>query len=187
MTCEPDNAVGRPEIQAFVGALHGAQADRGIFITTSRFTPEAPRTHTGWQRESWVSARLTGRRSCAEPPTEAVAARPRSAARSCRGSGPGDHSRIPHASASSSRLSAGAPSSGPGSAWTRLLATSRPTSRRSRFSSAFRASSSARGTLIVSDASALTRSSPRLGDLNPSLDRGARGAEDVGHRARRSR
>jgi restriction system protein len=34
-------AVGRPEIQEFVGALHGAQADRGIFITTSRFTPEA--------------------------------------------------------------------------------------------------------------------------------------------------
>jgi len=34
-------AVGRPEIQEFVGALDGAQADRGIFITTSRFTPEA--------------------------------------------------------------------------------------------------------------------------------------------------
>jgi restriction system protein len=34
-------ADGRPEIQEFVGALHGAQADRGIFITTSRFTPEA--------------------------------------------------------------------------------------------------------------------------------------------------
>ena len=34
-------AAGRPEIQEFVGALHGAQADRGIFITTSRFTPEA--------------------------------------------------------------------------------------------------------------------------------------------------
>lgn len=33
--------VGRPEIQEFVGALRGAQADRGIFITTSRFTPEA--------------------------------------------------------------------------------------------------------------------------------------------------
>jgi restriction system protein len=33
--------VGRPEIQEFVGALHGAQADRGVFITTSRFTPEA--------------------------------------------------------------------------------------------------------------------------------------------------
>jgi restriction system protein len=36
-----DRPVGRPEIQEFVGALHGAQADRGIFITTSRFTPEA--------------------------------------------------------------------------------------------------------------------------------------------------
>jgi restriction system protein len=36
-----NRAVGRPEIQEFVGALHGAQADRGIFITTSRFTPEA--------------------------------------------------------------------------------------------------------------------------------------------------
>ncbi len=36
-----DKAVGRPEIQEFVGALQGAQADRGIFITTSRFTPEA--------------------------------------------------------------------------------------------------------------------------------------------------
>jgi Restriction endonuclease len=34
-------SVGRPEIQEFVGALHGAQADRGVFITTSRFTPEA--------------------------------------------------------------------------------------------------------------------------------------------------
>jgi restriction system protein len=36
-----ERAVGRPEIQEFVGALHGAQADRGIFITTSRFTSEA--------------------------------------------------------------------------------------------------------------------------------------------------
>jgi restriction system protein len=35
------NPVRRPEIQEFVGALYGAQADRGIFITTSRFTPEA--------------------------------------------------------------------------------------------------------------------------------------------------
>jgi restriction system protein len=33
--------VGRPDIQEFVGALHGAQADREIFITTSRFTHEA--------------------------------------------------------------------------------------------------------------------------------------------------
>lgn len=37
----PDNAVSRPDIQGFVGALHGAQADRGVFITTSRFTAEA--------------------------------------------------------------------------------------------------------------------------------------------------
>lgn len=36
-----ENAVSRPAIQGFVGALQGAQADRGIFITTSRFTPEA--------------------------------------------------------------------------------------------------------------------------------------------------
>lgn len=36
-----DRSIGRPDIQGFVGALHGAQADRGIFITTSRFTAEA--------------------------------------------------------------------------------------------------------------------------------------------------
>jgi restriction system protein len=36
-----DRSVGRPEIQEFVGALHGAQADRGIFITTGRFSSEA--------------------------------------------------------------------------------------------------------------------------------------------------
>jgi restriction system protein len=37
----PEHAVGRPEIQGFVGALHGAQADRGVFIATSRFTADA--------------------------------------------------------------------------------------------------------------------------------------------------
>jgi len=36
-----DNAVGRPEIQRFVGALQGKQARKGIFITTSRFTDAA--------------------------------------------------------------------------------------------------------------------------------------------------
>jgi restriction system protein len=36
-----DTTVGRPDIQAFVGALHGVQATRGIFITTSRFSREA--------------------------------------------------------------------------------------------------------------------------------------------------
>lgn len=33
--------VGRPEIQKFVGALHGRQAHKGVFITTSDFTAEA--------------------------------------------------------------------------------------------------------------------------------------------------
>jgi restriction system protein len=36
-----DKVVGRPDVQAFVGALQGAQATRGIFITTSRFTNDA--------------------------------------------------------------------------------------------------------------------------------------------------
>jgi hypothetical protein len=36
-----DRHVGRPDIQAFVGALHGAQATRGVFITTSRFSADA--------------------------------------------------------------------------------------------------------------------------------------------------
>jgi restriction system protein len=36
-----ENKVGRPDIQAFVGALTGAQATRGVFITTSSFTTEA--------------------------------------------------------------------------------------------------------------------------------------------------
>ena len=37
----PDNVVGRPAIQAFVGALAGNQANQGVFITTSRFSGEA--------------------------------------------------------------------------------------------------------------------------------------------------
>jgi len=35
------NSVGRPEIQRFVGALHGQRARKGVFITTSTFTNEA--------------------------------------------------------------------------------------------------------------------------------------------------
>lgn len=35
------NPVGRPEIQKFVGALHGKNARKGIFIATSDFTKEA--------------------------------------------------------------------------------------------------------------------------------------------------
>jgi len=38
---DPARPVGRPEIQAFIGALHGARATKGVFMTTSRFTEEA--------------------------------------------------------------------------------------------------------------------------------------------------
>jgi len=34
-------AVGRPDLQGFVGALQYAQASRGVFITTSRYTNDA--------------------------------------------------------------------------------------------------------------------------------------------------
>lgn len=37
----PTAAVGRPEIQAFVGALHGNQANQGVFITSGRFSTGA--------------------------------------------------------------------------------------------------------------------------------------------------
>jgi restriction system protein len=36
-----EDAVGRPEIQKFVGALHGFRARKGVFMTTSRFSREA--------------------------------------------------------------------------------------------------------------------------------------------------
>lgn len=36
-------SVGSPEIQKFVGALHGKKAKRGVFISTSTFTSEALR------------------------------------------------------------------------------------------------------------------------------------------------
>lgn len=37
----PDHAVGRPDLQAFVGSLIGAGGKKGVFITTSRFTKGA--------------------------------------------------------------------------------------------------------------------------------------------------
>jgi hypothetical protein len=36
-----DHAVRRPDVQAFSGALQGVHADKGVFITTSRFTEDA--------------------------------------------------------------------------------------------------------------------------------------------------
>jgi restriction system protein len=37
-----NNTVGRPEIQQFVGVLTGKGASKGIFITTSKFSEQAP-------------------------------------------------------------------------------------------------------------------------------------------------
>lgn len=42
-----DASVGRPEIQAFVGALHGAQANQGVFITTGRYSSGASQYAAG--------------------------------------------------------------------------------------------------------------------------------------------
>jgi restriction system protein len=36
-----DGSVGRPEIQKFVGALHGKRAKKGVFITTGTFSSDA--------------------------------------------------------------------------------------------------------------------------------------------------
>ena len=36
-----EGTVGRPEIQRFVGALHGKRARKGVFITTGRFSDDA--------------------------------------------------------------------------------------------------------------------------------------------------
>ncbi|MFZ1728351.1 MAG: restriction endonuclease [Albidovulum sp.] len=37
----PDNKVGRPALQAFVGSLTGEGANKGVFVTTSDFSKEA--------------------------------------------------------------------------------------------------------------------------------------------------
>lgn len=36
-----DGSVGRPEVQKFVGALHGKRAKKGVFITTGSFSADA--------------------------------------------------------------------------------------------------------------------------------------------------
>jgi len=36
-----EKSVGRPEIQAFAGSLEGHRSKKGVFITTSKFTPDA--------------------------------------------------------------------------------------------------------------------------------------------------
>lgn len=37
----PDHPVRRPDLQGFAGSLEGQRASKGVFITTSRFTPDA--------------------------------------------------------------------------------------------------------------------------------------------------
>jgi restriction system protein len=37
----PDNKIGRPDIQRFVGSLTGESATKGVFVTTSAFSKEA--------------------------------------------------------------------------------------------------------------------------------------------------
>ena len=38
---QAESTVGRPDIQRFVGALHGKHARRGVFLTTAKFSKEA--------------------------------------------------------------------------------------------------------------------------------------------------
>ena len=38
---DPDRTVGRPEVQAFAGALQGARAAKGVFLTTAEFSRQA--------------------------------------------------------------------------------------------------------------------------------------------------
>lgn len=44
---DPERTVGRPEVQAFVGALSGKGASKGLFITTAHFSKEARRYAEG--------------------------------------------------------------------------------------------------------------------------------------------
>lgn len=44
------NTVGRPDIQRFVGALHGRRATKGVFITSSTFSKEAKQYAEGIER-----------------------------------------------------------------------------------------------------------------------------------------
>ncbi len=37
----PSNSIGRPDVQAFVGSLVGLGASKGVFVTTSTFSPQA--------------------------------------------------------------------------------------------------------------------------------------------------
>ncbi|KAA8825811.1 restriction endonuclease [Bifidobacterium myosotis] len=53
-----EHVVGRPDIQGFVGALVGNGANKGVFITTSRFSEEARRYGDERMRSSDISVVL---------------------------------------------------------------------------------------------------------------------------------
>lgn len=51
---DPSRTVGRPEVQAFVGALSGKGVSKGLFITTARFSKEARRYADGFLGQTVV-------------------------------------------------------------------------------------------------------------------------------------
>ena len=44
--------VGRPDVQAFYGALAGQRANKGVFITTSTFSQQATDSPSRWSASS---------------------------------------------------------------------------------------------------------------------------------------
>lgn len=50
--------VGRPEIQGFYGALAGQRADKGVFITTSSFSPQAKEFACSVERIILIDGRM---------------------------------------------------------------------------------------------------------------------------------
>ena len=48
---QKEQSVGRPEVQAFVGALEGKRASKGIFITTASFTENAQEYANGLNKK----------------------------------------------------------------------------------------------------------------------------------------
>jgi restriction system protein len=51
--------VGRPEIQAFAGSLEGHRARKGVFITTSQFSPDAMEYVNRIEKENHTDRRTT--------------------------------------------------------------------------------------------------------------------------------
>ncbi len=58
---DKDSSVQRPDIQAFMGALHGAQTSRGVLVTTGKFSAGAKQfaENVGMQPRSGLRSRRT--------------------------------------------------------------------------------------------------------------------------------